>query len=363
MSSEPEATTRAAQAPASGEPAGYRVKLDAFAGPLDLLLHLVKRHEIDLHDIPVAELTDQYLAYLERGRGLDVEQAGEFLVMAATLLEIKAKVIAPRPEEEEGEPAGQEGGAGDAAEGAEQSILPAQEADPRYELVQQLLAYQAFRDAAAALDARHREWSVRSPAQAGVGEAEQDDEAKARQFDLDDANVADLAEAMTRVMETIGTGPGPHQVEYDDTPISLHAEDIVDHLRRSGAMTLRAVFEGRKRGELVGLFLATLELVRQSRVRVRQDAAGGDISLELREPAEGDADADAPASDAPSEDGPLVMEDYDWPDEDARKAMERRVRLREKRAAGEAVEGEAEPSEEDDDVVERDEIDEIDVGD
>jgi segregation and condensation protein A len=107
------------------------------------LLHLVKRNEVDLHDIPIAELTDQYLAHLRAIEVMDMERAGEFLVMAASLLEIKSKTIQPRPESEE-----EEGESEEASDSAEDAL------DPRYELVQQLLAYKQYKDAANYLEQR-----------------------------------------------------------------------------------------------------------------------------------------------------------------------------------------------------------------
>ena len=126
-------------------PDGYRVELDAYAGPMDLLLYLVRRHEIDLNDIPIAKLTDQYLRHLKVIETIDVENAGEFLVMAATLLEIKSAMIMPPPEAGEGEDSAAEGDENETSGGG------ASGGDPRYELVQQLLAYKRYKDAAIGL--------------------------------------------------------------------------------------------------------------------------------------------------------------------------------------------------------------------
>src|SRR5436305_13337242 len=109
----------------------YQVELDTFRGPLDLLLYLVKRHEVDICDIPIARVTEQYVAYLNVLKIIDVETAGEFLVMAATLMEIKSKMLLPRAEE---------GGTA--------------EEDPRLELVRQLIEYKKYKDAAALLEAQ-----------------------------------------------------------------------------------------------------------------------------------------------------------------------------------------------------------------
>ncbi len=324
----------------------YRVQLDAYAGPLDLLLYLVKRHEIDLNDIPVAELTEQYLNHLKVIQQIDVELAGEFLVMAATLLEVKSQMLVPQVTEE-----GEETTATDSIEDP---------ADPRYELVQQLLAYKRFKDAAIDLEERQREWDARFPAHptARPPEARQlstdaPEDAEQVEIDLEDANIMDLCEAFGRILDSIGHKPQV-EVTYDDTPISLHAEDIADRLKRDGPMTLRKVFEGRRgRGELVGLFLAVLELVRTRRVRVEQDHADSDIRLALRpesdyiDPANPGAGAipgatpgAIPGGDAQTTDwrDPQTGElQYDWPDEASRLRAERRAARRANRSGPEEV--------------------------
>lgn len=326
----------------------YRVELDDYSGPLDLLLFLVKKNEIDLHDIPIATLAEQYLHHLERMQQFDINVAADFLVMAATLLEIKAKLIAP---------AGEEDADGDDAGDALSDV------DPRFELVQQLLAYKRFKDAANELDDRRIDWAARfphrpakapKPAQAqgeagaegdesvdgdtgdATGDATGGDAITAEQIELDleDVSVTDLCEAFARILESIGQGKAVHAVTYDDTPISLHAEDIVDRLKRDGALKLQQIFVGRQtRGEMIGLFLATLELVRQKRVRVLQEKAGGDIQLELRSEAEQQEIADEPAADWRDPETGEVQ--YDWPDDEARQRFEARKARAVKRARGE----------------------------
>jgi segregation and condensation protein A len=256
----------------------YRVRLDAFEGPLDLLLYLIRRAEVDITDIPIAALTDQYLEYLKQIEAIDIELAGEFLVTAATLMEIKSRMLAPAAR-----PAAAEGG-----EGAESK--PSE--DPRAELVKQLLAYKQYRDAATALELRKAEWENRFPG----GRAGVDNEAlrevlaaQQEELDLEDLSLMDLVEAFSEIAASVNFERlGDHQVTYDETPIELHAEDIVDRLKREAdsgkpRMTLRELFTGRTKPEMIGLFLATLELVRRRAVRVRQDEAGA-IVLEIREP-------------------------------------------------------------------------------
>src|SRR5262245_24598788 len=122
----------------------YQITLDTFRGPLDLLLYLIRRAEVDIHDIPIAQITDQYLAFLKQLDDIDIDVAGEFLVMAATLIEIKSRTIAPAPKNGEGDEAGE----------MESALGAGESADPRYELVQQLLAYQKYRIASDELEAR-----------------------------------------------------------------------------------------------------------------------------------------------------------------------------------------------------------------
>jgi segregation and condensation protein A len=300
----------------------YRVELDAYNGPLDLLLLLVKRHEVDLYDIPIAELTDQYLGYLKQIERIDVELAGEFLVMAATLIEVKSQLLLPRPEAVEG--------------GESESALD--ELDPRYELIQQLLAYKRFKDAAMQLDDRKNEWANRFAhvpiKNSGQPRNEDDDEAaELIEFDLEDANVADLCEAFTRILESIGEGPAKHRVVYDDTPVSLHAEDIVDRLQRlgkDGALTLQDIFVGREsRSEMIGLFLATLELVNCKRVKLKQDRLKGEIRLTLTTEQE-QQEVETPIWRDP-ETGEVQ---YDWPSDSLREYAKRRAERSARRQFG-----------------------------
>jgi segregation and condensation protein A len=279
--------------------AEYRVHLEAFEGPLDLLLFLIRRAEVDITDIPVATIADQYMGYLAGIEKIDIDLAGEFLVMAATLMEIKSRMIQPSPPPPE---------AGAGLESSEDSVSE----DPRAELVRQLLAFKRFRDASHELESRKSDWDRRFPSgRAGVDSDSLREAmiAAAEDVELDDVSLVDLAGAFAKIEASVNFDRlGEHTVTYDDTPIELHAEDILDRLRREGTpepvgqasrlpaagtaapnlparMTLTALFSGRSRGEMLGLFLATLELVRRRAVAVKQDAPGGEIVLELR-PAE-----------------------------------------------------------------------------
>ncbi len=285
----------------------YRVNLDVYNGPVDLLLYLIRRDELDIYDIPIAHITEQYCKYVELLRELDPDLVGDFLVMAATLLEIKSRMLLPTPPPEE--------------QGLEQGLA----GDPRAELIRQLLQYKAFKDAAEQLRQSAEQQAMRFPR----GPVRPD--FKKDELDLEDVQIWRLLEAFSGLMASIGKGPGSHEVVYDDTPISLHAEDIMDRLSRDGNMTFREIFAGRqKRTEIVGLFLAVLELIRQKRLIVQQEKMFGEIYIMLRTeemedptlPAEAAEDS-AAVSEAPqqpaapaAEAGQYIAEDEELPGDD-----------------------------------------------
>ncbi|MDX2118023.1 MAG: segregation/condensation protein A [Planctomycetota bacterium] len=265
----------------------YRVRIDAFEGPLDLLLFLIRKNEVEITDIPIAAIADQFITFLEKIERVDIDVAGEFLLMAATLMEIKSRMLSPRPELPRDDSAG------------------AEQEDPRSELVKQLLAYKQYRDAASRLEARWSEWQARYPAHAAnpkpaapTEESELTDESDVGgPIEVDDLDLLDLVEAFRKIMDTVNFERlGEHQVTYDDTPIELHAEDILDRLRRlevpldagdvnapttKAEMDLATVITGRTRSEMIGVFLAVLDLVRRRAVHVRQDKIEGGIYLSL----------------------------------------------------------------------------------
>ena len=233
----------------------YQVRLSNFEGPLDLLLFLIRRAEVDVNDIPIVEITGQYFDFLKQIDQIDIEVAGEFLVMAATLIEIKSRSLKPPNAE------GQEDGPEDIGE--DLSAI-----DPRFELVQQLLAYQRYRAASERLDVHRLEHSQMH--QVRVGVSEQDDAELAASsedavLEIEDAHLGDLIEAYQRIVEAVDFGKmGDHEIEYDDTPIALHEEDLSDRLQRrpDKRLSLHAALEGKRRIEMIGLFLAVLELAR-----------------------------------------------------------------------------------------------------
>ena len=237
----------------------YTVRLESFEGPLDLLLFLVRRSEVDLQDIPIAEITEQYLGMLHAVESIDVELAGEFLVMAATLVEIKSRTIVPIMDSEiEGDDT--------AAESTE---------DPRSDLIRQLLRYQRVRLAAERLEDGRLEFANRIEARADSDLL--DEQQGEVGLDVEDVHVMDLTEAYERIASAINfDAMGDHRIAVDDTPISLHQADLMDRLtRRHGEpLTLQDVFAGQTASHRVGLFLATLELIRTRRVDFLQEDEG-----------------------------------------------------------------------------------------
>jgi segregation and condensation protein A len=248
----------------------YRVQLDVFDGPLDLLLYLLKRDELDIYDIPIARITDSYMQYLAvlkelSPAGLDINVAGDFLVMAATLMEIKSATLLPKAPvlTDTGEPT------------AAQEL-----ADPRFELVQKLLEYKRFKDAASALEKRQHEQQARFPRFPAKLEGQSSDEPPP--VDLDEVQVWDLLAAFDRLMKEVGGRKPFHEVTFDDTPIDLHTADIADRLQREGKLTLRSLVVGRRsRSEMIGVFLALLEMIRDKKILVHQSELLSEIEIEV----------------------------------------------------------------------------------
>ncbi|UCD30152.1 MAG: segregation/condensation protein A [Planctomycetota bacterium] len=236
----------------------YKVQLDTYSGPMDLLLYLIRREEVDIYDIPIAHILGQYLEYVRLLEMLDPDTVGDFLVLAATLMEIKSRMLLPKPPPDEGD----------------EDLL-----DPRADLVRQLLAYRAYREAADQLRLRkdlHSRRFSRPPVDVP------DDE---EQVDIEDAQIWDLLTAFNKLLASIGQQRTTHDIIYDDTPVTLHAADILDRLERDGpVMGFEQIFEGRTRSEMIGLFLALLELIRQYRIRVEQADPLGNIKIHLLDP-------------------------------------------------------------------------------
>jgi len=234
----------------------YRVKLDVFEGPLDLLLHLIKKSEVEITDIPIAMITEQYLGYLEMMHDLRLDVAGEFLVMAATLTLIKSRMLLPPSED------------GDEEE----------EADPRAALVQQLLEYQRYREAALALSERpllHRDVFVREPM------ADDSDPAATAEPAALQISVWELLEALRTVLKR-ARPESVHEVVADRVSLRDRVRTLLHALSVARTLDFESLFDDDSdRFEIVLTFLALLELMKMGAVRATQVERYGQIIIEL----------------------------------------------------------------------------------
>jgi len=245
----------------------FRVSLATFDGPLDLLLYLVRRAEVDIYDIPIAQIADEYLEVLRQCPSIDVEMAGEFLVMAASLIELKSRLLVPPEEIDELE--------------QEYSDIHGNE-DPREDLIRQLLAFQRIRTVSELLENKRIAMMQRFDASSKLLVA--DFEEPGHALDIDDVHVIDLSDAYEHIASAIDFGRmGEHHVAFEDMPIELFQEDLIDRLSRSvdKSLSLNQTLIGLPLQERVGMFLATLELVRLRHVTVLQENSCGDIIVAL----------------------------------------------------------------------------------
>ena len=225
----------------------YSIKIPVFEGPLDLLLHLIRENKLDIYDIPIALITSQYLEYIQMMKELNLDIAGEFLVMAATLIHIKSRMLLP-PDEE----------------------VPAEEVeDPRRELVQRLLEYQAFKEAAITLKQRETEWIrifQRKPL------SDEDEEG----IYLSDLNLFDLLDAFKKILETAPPEAGTITREILTVKDKIHF--IMDTLEGQEAVRFEDLFkDGVTKNQLIVTFIALLELIRLGLLRAYQERDFGNI--------------------------------------------------------------------------------------
>lgn len=235
----------------------FRVDLNLFRGPMDLLLYLVRKHEVEIVDIPIAEITDQYLQYISVLEQVDVNAVGDFLALASTLIEIKSNEVLPGSDE------------------IEKEID-----DPRQELVRRLLEYKKYRDAASILEERSRVWQEHYP------RLSNDLPGRVRDLSeepIQEAELWDLVSAFGRIMRETEAAK-PSNIVYDDTPIRVYMARIHTRLLESRRIAFRELFQpGMHKSTLIGIFLAVLELVRHCRVHVDQNALFGEIWLKIEE--------------------------------------------------------------------------------
>ncbi len=233
------------------------VKLEAYEGPLDLLLHLIKKNEVGITDVPISVITEQYLATVELMRSLNLDVAGEYLVMAATLIHIKSRELLPLEE-------------GDEEEDDE-------EGDTRDELIRRLLEYQRFKDAALELEDRdvlHRDVFVRL--------SERRQEMESGEFER--VSLLDLMYDFQRVLERLPE-EGVHTVTVEKISVQEKMNVLLDSLRHSAKLVFQSLFEGAfSKIDVVVTFLALLELIRIRAIRATQEEQAGPILIELTAP-------------------------------------------------------------------------------
>ena len=247
----------------------YPVRLAAFEGPLDLLLHLIKRNEVNIYDIPIALITQQYLEYLELMKDLNLDVVGEFLVMAATLIHVKSRMLLPRPDPTQEDP----------------------EEDPREALMRRLLEHQKFKAAAELL---HERETLRS-AQWGRPEARLTEVIGDQPEPEIDVDLFSLMAAFKQVLERARQRPRvplpPEQISIED-----RIAQLLSRLSETDACGFEDLFaDVQTRGGMIVTFLALLEMIRLKLVRVFQQANFGAIRVYKRVRPEG-----APSFDAPS---------------------------------------------------------------
>lgn len=235
----------------------YPVKLDNFEGPLDLLLHLIKKHEVDIYEIPIVLITDQYLGYLDMMQELNLDVAGEFLVMAATLIHIKSRTLVPRLETEE---------------------LAEDEEDPRDALVRRLLEHQKFKAAAELLHERETirsaQWTRSDDRLADIAGEPFERELEVDLFSLLQAFQSVLARARARP---------PMPLPAERVSIETRIEQLLDRLSETEACGFEDLFtDAVSRPHIITTFLALLEMIRLKLIRVFQSGTFGPIRVYKR---------------------------------------------------------------------------------
>ncbi len=243
----------------------YKLKLGVFEGPLDLLLYLIRKNEIDVYDIPVESVATQYIEHLAKMEFRDLDSAGDFLVMAATLMMIKSRMLLPveeRPEEEE------------------------EEEDPRWDLVRQLVEYKKFKDTALLLEGMEAERADifgRDPAEAVLG--------KDPDLALRDVGLYDLIHAFSEALKKVKE-EDLREIFAERFTVAEKMESLGERLRKEKRFSLTSLLDTmQSRTEIVCAFLALLEMIRLHRARAVQSETYGEIMLE-----EGDGETEMPAS-------------------------------------------------------------------
>jgi segregation and condensation protein A len=251
----------------------YQVRVEAFEGPLDLLLHLIRKNQVDIYDIPIADITGQYLQHLALMKELNLDVAGDFLVMASTLLQIKSRLLLPAYGDEE--------------------VGGEEEEDPRLELVRKLLEYERYRDAATFLDARMvlgRDVFTSSVAAGQLPPADEEGES------MEGMDIFALVDAFQQVLSTLPADVA-HEVRGDIYRVADRMAHILSLLQERGELTVQELCDGMvARDYVVATFLAVLELCKMRLLRIGQQRLYGTIRIvaavasDADQPAAGESD-------------------------------------------------------------------------
>ncbi|MFV0337383.1 MAG: segregation and condensation protein A [Chthoniobacterales bacterium] len=237
--------------------AEYKVKLEVFEGPLDLLLYLIKKDEVDIYDVSIERVTKQYMEYLEAFKVLNIDVAGEFIVMAANLLYIKSRTLLPVDQQ-----MGEE---------------DAEEDDPRWELIRQLIEYKKFKEAASRLrerEALKEALFPRSPVTPDLEPSEN--------LALEEVGIFDLINAFQKILKRLDNKKEDLREIFEE---NFTVSDKIDYILRITSSAVPVKFEemfgeAASRTEIVVTFLAMLELIRMKQLKVRQDEVFGEIWIE-----------------------------------------------------------------------------------
>jgi segregation and condensation protein A len=238
----------------------FRVELDAYSGPMDLLLYLIQKEEVDVHDIPVARILEKYLEVLRTTPVLDLDRAGEFLVMASTLLAVKSALLLPNEDPVLGELV-----------------------DPREDLVRQIIEYRRVKEAGGLLREMQAEAALRWPrGRAPLPELAEEDRPEPQ--GVREATLYDIFATFHRLLRETESEE-PRRIRYDEVPMEIHVDRILGAIGTGGGS---AGLEGllgdrRDRAFVLGTFLAILELMKEGRILAIQADAGADIRVVLQE--------------------------------------------------------------------------------
>jgi len=237
----------------------YKVSLEVFEGPLDLLLYLIKKDEVDIYDIPIGRITDQYMEYLNLMKVLDLNIAGDFIVMSATLMLIKSRMLLPVEDRRE--------------------MDEEEDEDPRWDLVRQLVEYKKFKDAADHLE------SLEKHMENVFGrESEHVELGAPPELDLRDASIFDLISALNEALGRVKE-ESLQEIFAEQYTVSQKVTYIMENLKITKRLSITDLFTGMvSRLEIVCTFLAMLELIKLNRIAAVQDAHFGEIMVEGREP-------------------------------------------------------------------------------